>query len=76
MITLYFFQVNVSIDKTSTGYRKHASMAFGNITEMIESIDGLDMPISSRLLHHYPSFLNIPLENVTMTGDSTSSYLR
>ena len=51
-------------------------MAFGNITEMIESIDGLDMPISSRLLHHYPSFLNIPLENVTMTGDSTSSYLR
>ena len=58
------------------GYRKHARMAFGNITEMIESIDGRDMPISSSLLQHYPAFLNIPLENVTMTAESASSFLR
>ena len=58
------------------GYRKHARMAFGNITEMIESIDGRDLPISSSLLHRYPAFLNIPLENVTMNAESSSSYLR
>ena len=58
------------------GYGKGASMTFSNITEIIESIDGRHMPLSSRILHHYPALLNIPLEGVNMTAESSSSYLR